>query len=479
MPSLACALEQIDRAIAGGPFDADWRSLEAYRVPAWYPDAKFGVFIHWGPYCVPAFGNEWYPRNMYDAASSVHRHHIEAWGHPCTFGYKDFIAEFKAERFHPSEWADLFRRAGARYVVPVAEHHDGFAMYDDGFGKWNAVEMGPRRDVVGELAQAAREEGLVFGLSSHRAEHWWFFHEGTKYPSDVQAGKYADLYGPARPRDSQPDQAFLDEWLGRTCELVDKYEPAIVWFDWWIEQPAFEPALRRFAAYYYNRAAEWEHGAAINYKNRAFPAGSAVYDIERGQTADIHPLFWQTDTSVSRNSWGYITHHEYKTSGSLVGDLVDIVSKNGALLLNIGPRPEGTIPEPEEEMLLDIGRWLEINGEAIYETRPWKTCGEGPTAVAAGQHQEKKNVPFTAGDIRFTRKGDTIYAILLGWPEDRDLRIASLAQGAVTAPSAIAGVSMLGSKAKIEWKQDGEALRARLPARRPCDHAWTLKIACE
>ena len=345
--------------IPEGPFEPAWESLSRYQAPAWYLDAKFGIFIHWGLYSVPAFGSEWYPRQMYLQGTPEYQHHLATYGPHTQFGYKDFIPQFKADKFDPDHWAGLFRRAGAKFVVPVAEHHDGFAMYDSALSEWTAARMGPKRDIIGELAEAVRKQWLIFGLSSHRAEHWWFFDGGMQFDSDVQDERYAGLYGPAQPQTTQPTELFLEDWLARTCELVDKYQPQLVWFDWWIEQPYFAPWLQRFAAYYYNRGAEWGRGVAINYKLKAFPETAAVFDVERGQLSDIRYPFWQTDTAVSKNSWGYVHEQDYKTATDIIGDLCDIVSKNGALLLNIGPRPDGTIPEPEEEILLEIGRWLE------------------------------------------------------------------------------------------------------------------------
>lgn len=234
----------IKQGIASGPFDQKWESLQAYRIPAWYEDAKFGIFIHWGVYSVPAFGNEWYPRNMYIQGSPEFNHHLETYGPQSQFGYKDFIPLFTAEKFDADHWANLFRRAGAQFVVPVAEHHDGFALYDCGFSEWTATRMGPKRDIIGELAEAVRKQWLVFGLSSHRAEHWWFYDGGMKFDADVQDTRYAGLYGPAQPKTLQPNEEFLDDWLLRTCELVDKYQPQLVWFDWWIEEPAFRAYLQ-------------------------------------------------------------------------------------------------------------------------------------------------------------------------------------------------------------------------------------------
>ncbi|MBZ0286160.1 MAG: alpha-L-fucosidase, partial [Anaerolineae bacterium] len=309
-----------------GPYEATWESLKQVPVPDWYMNGKFGIFIHWGVYCVPAFGNEWYPRNMYREGTPEFEHHVKTYGPHTQFGYKDFIPQLTAEKFDADQWVQLFKDAGARFVVPVAEHHDGFPMYDCSFSDWTAAKMGPKRDIVGELAEAARKHGLILGVSSHRVEHWWFFDGGRKFPSDVQDPANDGLYGPAvtaspssfdipewssRDWQPRPDAKFLEDWLARACEIVDKYRPQLVWFDWWIEQTIMKPYIQRFAAYYYNRAAEWGVGAAINYKHDAFEEGSAVYDVERGQFKGIAPRFWQNDTSVSKNSWGYIHAHDY------------------------------------------------------------------------------------------------------------------------------------------------------------------------
>lgn len=466
-------MSELQPPIPAGPFAPTWESLQQFQVPDWYLSGKFGIFIHWGVYSVPAFGNEWYPRHMYVPGTPEFAHHVATYGPQTEFGYKDFIPLFKAENFEAEEWLELFVAAGAKFIVPVAEHHDGFAMYDCRFSPWNAVQMGPRRDILGELAQAARKYGLVFGVSSHRAEHWWFFNGGREFPSDVQDPRYEGLYGPAQPKETPPDEAFLADWLARTCELVDKYQPQLVWFDWWIEEPPFEPYLRHFAAYYYNRAHQWGLPVAINYKHQAFAEGSAVYDIERGQLSGISPRFWQNDTSISKNSWGYIEGHDYKTATQLIGDLVDVVSKNGALLLNVGPKPDGTIPAPEAAILRQIGDWLAINGEAIYGTQPWKVYGEGPTDVPEGSFSDTKRNAFTAEDIRFTQKGDCLYAILLGWPAQNEIFIRSLGQ---TSGETIRAVTLLGSSASLLWEQESAGLRVRLPAQRPGEHAWTLKI---
>jgi alpha-L-fucosidase len=478
MKQIASSLDRIRRTIASGPYAATWDSLERIGVPQWYEDGKFGIFIHWGLYAVPAFANEWYPRNMYIQGSREYEHHLKTYGTHAQFGYKDFVPLFKAQRFDASAWASLFRRAGARFVVPVAEHHDGFAMYDTKLSRWNARTMGPRRDIVGLLAREVRKAGLVFGLSSHRIEHWWFLNGGLKFDSDVKAGKHADFYGPAAPDNAPPSKPFMQDWLARCGELVDLYRPQLFWFDWWIEQPAMKPFLREFAAYYYNRAAQWGQGVAINYKHDAYTPASAVLDVERGQLADIRPRFWQNDTSVAKNSWCYTKGNEYKSVGSIIGDLVDVVSKNGALLLNIGPKADGTIPSEDRAILLDMGEWLDVNGEAIYGTRPWRVFGEGPTVVPEGMFTDTQRGEFGPRDFRFTSRGQTtLYAIGFGRPEGAVL-IRSLGTHMRLLKRPIESVSLLGSRQKLKWKQGGDGLRVQLPARRPTDHAYALKIEC-
>ncbi len=474
-------LLEIRRVAESGPFHPSWDSLETKGVPDWYIDGKFGLFIHWGIYSVPAFGSEWYPRQMYLRGTREYEHHRATYGPQDEFGYKDFIPHFRAERFDPADWAELFRDAGARFVVPVAEHHDGFQLYRSALSRWNAAEMGPGRDIVGELGREVRQRGMVLGASSHRAEHWWFMGGGREFDSDVRDPRFADFYGPAReaPGDtggwdnyleSPPDTDFLDDWLLRTCELVDLHRPALLWFDWWIMNLAFKPYLKLLAAYYYNRAAEWGIQVAINYKYDAFPTGAAVFDIERGQSAGLRGLFWQNDTAVQKNSWGYTENQDYKTASDLLGDLADIASKNGALLLNIGPRADGTIPEPERRILLEIGAWLRANGEAIYGTRPWRTFGEGPTRVAEGAFSDTNRSPFTHEDIRFTTRGDVLYALVLAEPPDGSVAIRSLGLGdlplaygrPIPHPRA-ASVTLLDGERPLSFRQDDAALHIRLP----------------
>lgn len=482
----AALIREADKEGKAGPFQPTWESLKGYKIPDWYRDAKFGIFLHWGVYSVPAFGSEWYPRRMYLQGTREFQHQVDSYGPQSKFGYKDFIPQFKAEKFDAKNWAELFRDSGAKYVIPVAEHHDGFAMYNSDLTDWCAAKMGPHQDIAGELEKAVRAEGLHFGASSHRAEHYFFMNGGREFDSDVRDPRFAAFYGPAHAgvtdKNHQewmahPDPAYLDDWLARTTEIVERYHPEIVWFDWWIQTKEFEPYLKRFAAFYYNDAARRGSTAAINYKFNAYPEGAAVLDIERGQLDKARPLFWQTDTSISVKSWGYIENDTFRSPESLIRQLVDIVSKNGALLLNVGPKPDGTIPEPARAILLDMGRWLSVNGEAIYATRPWTVSGEGPTKVAGGSFHDTATGPYTSQDIRFTTKGDTLYAIALGWPADGKIAIHSLAEGSAPDLGVIGGVQLLGSAAKLQWKRDRDGLEIEMPARKSGEYAWAFRIS--
>src|SRR6266404_3605859 len=390
-------LNEVHRLANDGPYRADWQSLQEYKVPDWYKDGKFGIFIHWGVYSVPAYGSEWYPRNMYRQGSDEYKRHLSTYGPLTKFGYKDFIPMFKAERYDPAAWARLFKQAGAKYVVPVFEHHDGFAMYNSDLSDWTAAKMGPRRDLAGDLAKAVRAEGLHLGASSHRIEHDWFMGAGRNVESDLNDPKLAAFYGPSHLQFALDEEAdnfledwtyvspeFASDWLARDAEIVEKYHPELFYFDFWIGHPEVRSYLARFAAFFYNETSSRGSLGVINYKLDAMHPKSAVYDVERGVVAGIRPDYWQTDTSISNKSWGYIKDDVFKTPDFVVRELVDIVSKNGNLLLNVGPRADGTIPEEVQQILRDVGAWLGVNGEAIYGTRPWKVFGEGPTKVAEG-----------------------------------------------------------------------------------------------
>ena len=473
-------------------YEPSWESLQAYEVPAWFRDAKFGIFIHWGVYSVPAFGSEWYPRLMYmDSAvwnaefeiqrvgpSAVHAHHVENYGHPGEFGYKDFVPMFKAEKFDANQWMEVFKGAGAKYIVPVAEHHDAFAMYDSKFTRWNAVNMGPKRDVLKELFAAAGKAGLKTGASSHYAFNWAYFNRKPEF--DNWNPEYFDLYGHNLQKNDHMDEKHLTTWWNRTTDIIDNYHPDILWFDFYWDKEVFRPYHKKLAAYYYNKGLEWNKEVVLQGKNfggfESFPEGTFLYDLERGKLADIRKEPWQTDTSIGKNSWGYVSNWITKTPNQLVDDLADIVSKNGCLLLNVGPKADGTLPEDQVEVLMEIGKWLEVNGAAIYGSRPWRIFGEGPTAVATGHHTEGKNKDFTAKDFRFTTNHDKLYAIAMEGPENNALQIKSLANGSEHCQWDITNVKLLGSDLPLEWNHDPEGLSVNLPANHQSDYALTLEI---
>ncbi|OON94952.1 MAG: alpha-L-fucosidase [Candidatus Epulonipiscioides saccharophilum] len=480
-------LKTIDEVIANGPHKDTWESLANHKVPDWYRNAKFGIFIHWGVYAVPAYNNEWYPRAVYKQnplhpGQDVFSHHVEKYGPHKDFGYKDFVPMFKAEKFDAAEWADLFKQAGARFVMPVAEHHDGFQMYDSNLSDWCAAKKGPMKDIVGLLKQECEKRDIVLTTSSHRIEHYWFMCGGRDFDSDFQKYldkdgnfEYGDMYWPSYPEpfvttsgDATTDLGsihvdgidpiFMEDWLVRTCELADKYQPQIMYFDWWIQIEPMKPYLRKFAAYYYNRAIEWGKEVTINYKNDAFQHTSAVRDIERGQLSDVSPFFWQNDTSVAKNSWCYTENNDYKQSFEVICDLVDVVSKNGSLLLNIGPKADGTIPEQDTKILQDVGAWLKVNGEAIYDSFPFRKYGEGPIVTEEGHFTDTKRKSFTTEDFRFTYKPNSMYVFAMKWPEDGVLKIKTFGSKVKKFNANITNAQVLGCDAPCEFIECAEHL---------------------
>ncbi len=480
-------LRQGDEQAHDGPYRPDWETLRNHRVPKWFQDAKFGIFIGWGVYAVPGAVNEWYPHNMYRPGDPAYQDFARRFGGLDAKGYKDFIPSFRAEKWDPNDWVDLFKRAGAKYVVPIAEHHDGFAMYDSELSDWTAMKMGPHRDVLGELAVATRAQGLHFGLSSHRAEHNYYFDEGRSVRSDVNDPRYASFYGPAHqwledPKFNPVDEwtyvsdAWVHDWLARSIELVEKYKPELVYFDGGNGQPSYRGAMTEFTAFYDNFAVRNHIDGTITLKDYAMEWTAGVRDFERSLRPEIDPRPWQTDTAISNLSWGYMEHDQLKTPEFLIHQLVDIVSKNGNLLLSIGPRADGTIPDDVRATLLEMGAWLDRNGEAIYGTVPWSTWGEGPTEVKTGFATDQDMRPYTAQDLRFTRKGDNVYVISLACPADGTTEVHALGFVGAAKGRNILGVDLLGSTKKVNWLQTTDALNIKLPADAACRYGFALRV---
>ena len=431
---------------------------------SWFRNAKFGLFLHWGLYSQTAGDWKGHPAQGGEHFMLYERIPLKE--------YARIADNFNPTEFDARQWAETARKAGMRYVIITAKHHDGFAMYDSELNEWNAVKAGPKKDIIGLLKKAVEKQGMTFCASSHRAEHYFFMNMGRTFDSDVNDERYADFYGPAvytREFDGEqmskttadtystgPDKEWLDDWLVRTCELIDNYRPKILYFDWWIHNHAFKPYLKKLAAYYYNRADEWGEEVTINYKHEAFPPTVATFDVERGALTDISPIPWQTDTAIGKYSWGYRKDNEYKSSRKIICDLIDIVSKNGMLLLNVGPRPDGTFTDEEAAVLKEIGEWMKLNGDGIYATTFWKTFGEGRVNNEGGFFKDNKEKNFTPKDFRFTYKNGYIYAFQMR-PNGKDAVIKSFKR----CPDhnfLINDITLLSTGEKLEYERNKKAL---------------------
>ncbi|MHC4204702.1 MAG: alpha-L-fucosidase [Planctomycetota bacterium] len=464
-------------------YEPNWISLSKHKVPEWFRDAKFGIYTHWGPVTVGAEdgpgGVQWYGYNMYRKESPTFEYHRKKYGDQNEVGYKDMVRMFAAEKFDAEAWAELFAAAGAKFAGPVAIHHDNYAMWDSKYTEWDSMDQKPGRDFTAELEKAIRKRGMKFIATFHHAFAWRYFEPSYKF--DGADPKYGGLYCQAHEPGADPTPEFLDQWLGKVNEVVEKYEPDMTWFDFGLGNEkrnciTEEYRLRMFADYY-NWALRNNRQVGVAHKHHDIHEHTGILDFERGREDRLTPYPWLTDTSVG--PWFHQKSHPFKTTNDLVDVLVDIVSKNGCMLLNVGPAADGTIPQEAQKLLLEIGAWLEVNGEAIYETRPCKVFGEGPTRNTGGGFSERKDKPYTSEDIRFTQSkdGKTLYVIALDWPEEK-LTIESLK---IVNTRSSARIRLLGHKGDISYNINNEKkLVIRIPglspAARPCEHAFAFKL---
>jgi alpha-L-fucosidase len=452
-------------------YEPTWESIRKYKeVPEWLRDGKFGIYTHWGPYAVHAYGENttWYSNAMYGNEESEAREHFEENFGELTpdYGYKDLIPKFTAEKFDADEWAELFEKSGAKFAGPVAEHHDGFAMWDTKYSEWNAAKMGPKRDVVGELEKAIKKRDMKYVVAFHHAANWFFF---PVWDEQYDAGdpKYSGLYGQPHEEGAMRNQEFLDEWYGKIIEVIDNYDPDFIWFDFALDSIP-EGYVKDFLAYYYNHATERDKEVVVTYKGNDVVPGTVVRDLELGQEASITYHEWITDSTVDdRGAWGYANDLIFKSPNRVIDNLIDRVSKNGYLLLNVGPKPDGTIPEEARDLLLEVGKWLEINGDAIYGTTPWMIASEGPTNLGevGDIGFNESNVVYTSKDVRFTVKGDDLYATFLAWPGEEAVITTLRGTGGekvwagdanVDASMSLAGKTIEAGDFTLEFKKGGD-----------------------
>lgn len=478
------------------PYSPDWVSLCSRPCPTWFRDAKFGIYTHWGPYTVPGYGGgsdalcgkgqhefngAWYPQRMYRDNHACAIYHRQTYGSPDRFGYKDLIPLFTAEKFDAEEWVGLFKESGARFVGPTAILHDGFAMWDSKVNRWNCRAMGPKRDVMGEFSSAARRAGLKFVATFHHAYQWFFYQLARGRGYDLDDPEYEDLYIRAHADNLMPDEAFHDRWRDQLTEVIEQYSPDLIWFDFCLKFIR-DDYKRKFLSHFYNRAAANGQDVGVPYKNNDLPPGAGIYDLESGKMNDLCQFPWLTDTSIDcvpSSTWAYARAAAYKSPERLIHNLVDIVSKNGQLLLNVGPRPDGTIPDQAKRVLRKIGEWLGINGEAIYNTRPWCVAGEGPTKNVAdmsrgGNFNETGEPRLSSHDLRFTSAKGAIYVTCLGVPGD-ELFINTFKQR--VHPNEIGEVTMLGVPGRLSWRHDPqEGLVITPPTEVPSEYANCFKV---
>ncbi|MGE5518804.1 MAG: alpha-L-fucosidase [Candidatus Dadabacteria bacterium] len=470
-------------AIAPGPFKPTDESLKTYQYPEWFRDAKLGFWAHWGPQAVPRQG-DWYAKRMYMENDADYKYHVAHYGHPSKFGYKDIIPMWKAERWDPEKLMKLYKKAGAKYFVSMASHHDNFYLWDSKLHRWNSVNMGPKKDVVGLWQKAAKKEGLRFGVSEHLAASFNWYQPshgadkqgamaGIKY--DGANPEYWDLY--QKPADSSDVRNWLtnnpgwhQRWFDVVKELIDMYKPDLLYSD---SKLPFDDVGRSMLAHYYNQAAKDNTRVNVVYTCKEASNGKWAQDVERGVLDGISEYPWQTDTSIG--DWYYRTGQKYKSADEVVQLLMDIVSKNGNLLINVVQTPEGDLEQDVLDIVEGIAKWTNANGEGVYGTRPWKVYGEGPSTLKDNQKKGRfGGLSDTRGyqptDIRYTTKKDNVYAFVMSTP-DTDIHMTSLGKDSKLVDKAVASVTMLGSKEKLKWNQQNDALVINKPANLP---AWKV-----
>jgi len=477
--------------------EMDWKRVMR-PAPAWFRDAKFGLFFHWGPYSVPAFENEWYSRNMYAKGLSQNLHHVNKYGKLSEFGYKDFYKYFTGEKFDAEAWADLIASSGAKYAGPVTEHADNFSMWNSKVNPVNSVNYGPKRDVVGELEKAIRSRGLRFIATFHHQWLWgWFM--STDPEADVYFPENEVFYGKALPLETNryipwrlPDDDFNRTWMQKVIEVIDGYNPDLVYFDSRANIIA-EQYKYKLLDYYYNRPGSSTDGI-ITYKQDDFPEGTGIRDVECGRFSELQDFVWQTDDRLeAKRTWCYVEDPKYKSATEVIRNLCDIVSKNGNLLLNVGPKADGTFDDEAVKVLHEIGNWLSVYGEAIYETRPFVVYGEGTTEqkdvnfdvskieaqTRKGVFDEEETSNLQTEDLRFTTKGNVLYVIVMGCPKTDRIEIKSLAEGAGLASKKIGRIDVVNGWQNLEWSRNTSALTVTLKGSMPSQHANGLKIIYE
>ncbi|MBN2155140.1 MAG: alpha-L-fucosidase [Candidatus Lokiarchaeota archaeon] len=479
-------------------YDETWSSLKNHRRPEWLDDAKYGIYFHWGPYSVPECGinGSWYPNQMYIKGMKQNRHHVKHYGDPSKFGYKDLIPFFTAEFFDADEWAKLIKDAGAKFAGPVTEHHDGFSMWKSDVNEWNAFNMGPKRDIVGEMATSLRKQGLKFMTAFHHA-HRWYFYPHWKKKFDTSDPKYTELYGPLHDenargikawfRQDPPNKEFLDNWFTKIKEVIDNYQPDLMWFDFGLGR-INDIYRKKMVAYYYNKAENWGKEVEILYKNHDLPPGVGILDYELGKSSQLTYHKWITDTTVdNQGAWSFVKKAGFKTPKKIIHDLVDRVAKNGYLLMNFGPKANGMIPEETKVIFKELGDWLRVNGEAIYGSTSWSIAEEGPIKLRKSEFieiqvflfKERKNSIYSSKDIRFTSKGNALYAIVLGWPKN-ELRIKKInPRKGLIYKNDIKSITLLGYDGKLSWEYGKKGLTIQVPEIKPCKHAFVFKILFE